>query len=78
MMLKKIRFCRELPIDSGFCETQCCRLIRLVLSPLLYCLFYGHNIAFLLGLDFYGSGIFIVPLDFVSGIEEYKLGVMLY
>lgn len=78
MMLKKSNFCRELQIDSGLCGAQCGNLIRFVLSSLLHCFFYGRNIAFLLGLDFYGSGIFIVPVDFFSDIEEAIFGVVLH
>lgn len=48
--------------------------MRFILSSLSYCLLYGHNIAFfLLGFHFYGSGIFTVPMGFVSDIEEAKI-----
>lgn len=74
----KNRFCSELKIDSGFCDTQCGHLIRFVLSSLSYCFFMATILLFLLGFYFYGSGIFIVPLGFVGDIEEAKFGAVLY
>lgn len=77
-ILQKNRFCRKLKTDSGFCVTQCGHLIRFVLSSLSYCVLYGHNIAFLLGFQFYGSDIFIDPMGFFSDIEEAKFDGVLY